>query len=318
MTITRHDWTRAEVLALHDKPLVDLVYEAQTVLREHFDPNVVQRSQLLSIKTGGCAESCGYCSQSSHFDTGLKASKLMAVEAVAAAAAQAKEGGAQRFCMGAAWRELKDRDVDQICAMIEAVKRLGLETCMTLGMLREGQAERLAEAGLDFYNHNLDTGPDYYPAVVDTRTYQDRLDTLGRARAANLKLCSGGILGMGEGPQDRADLLIELAKLTPHPESVPINRLVAIPGTPLAGSAPIEGLDFVRWIATARIMFPLSVVRLSAGREQMSDEVQALCFLAGANSLFIGARLLTTNNPGRPHDDKMFAALGLKEMPAEA
>lgn len=316
MTQPRHDWTRDEVLALHALPLSDLIFRAQETLRAQFDPNEVQRSQLLSIKTGGCAENCGYCSQSAHHDSGLKASKLMDVGAVLDAAAQAKAGGAQRFCMGAAWRDLKDRDVDAVCDMISGVKAMGLETCVTLGMLHEGQAERLAEAGLDYYNHNLDTGPEHYPAIVDTRTYQDRLDTLGRARDAGVKLCCGGILGMGEAPKDRADLMVELAKMAPHPESVPINRLVPIPGTPLANSPPIDGLDFIRWIAVARIMFPHSVVRIAAGREQMSDELQALCLLAGANSLFVGARLLTTPNPGRNHDDALFDALGVKEMGA--
>jgi biotin synthase len=319
MTEPRHDWSRAEVLALQAQPLADLIFQAQTVLRGHFNPNEVQRSQLLSIKTGGCAETCGYCSQSAHFDTGLKATKLMTVPAVVAAASEAKAGGAQRFCMGAAWRDLKDRDVAQICAMIEGVKGLGLETCMTLGMLHDGQAERLAEAGLDFYNHNLDTGPEHYPAVVDSRTYQDRLDTLARARGANLKLCSGGILGIGEQIEDRADLLIELAKLNPHPESVPINRLMPVAGTPLAASPQLAPLEFVRWIAAARIMFPRSVVRLSAGRDYMSDEMQALCFLAGANSLFVGGALLTTPNPGRERDETLIEAIGLKEMaPARA
>ena len=318
MSIIRHDWTRAEVMALHDRPFADLVFEAQCVLREHFAANEVQRSQLLSIKTGGCAETCGYCSQSAHFDTGVLATKLMAVDDVVAAAAEAKAGGAQRFCMGAAWRDLKARDVAKICGMIEGVKGLGLETCMTLGMLADGQAEQLADAGLDFYNHNLDTGPEHYPAVVDSRTYDDRLNTLARARGAGLKLCSGGILGIGEEMKDRADLMIELAKLTPHPESVPINRLMPIAGTPLSDSPQLEPLEFVRWIAVARIMFPKSVVRLSAGRDYMSDEMQALCFLAGANSLFLGSKLLTTPNPGDAHDEKMLSALGLKDMVARA
>jgi biotin synthase len=240
----------------------------------------------------------------------------MDVGAVLTAAAEAKAGGAQRFCMGAAWRDLKDRDVEAVCGMIAGVKAMGLETCVTLGMLHEGQAERLAAAGLDYYNHNLDTGPEHYPAIVDTRTYSDRLDTLSRAREAGVKLCCGGILGMGEAPKDRADLMVELAKMDPHPESVPINRLVPIPGTPLADSAPIDGLDFIRWIAVARIMFPRSVVRIAAGREQMSDELQALCLLAGANSIFVGARLLTTPNPGRTHDEALLDTLGVKEMGA--
>jgi biotin synthase len=314
MEEVRHDWTREEVLALSQSPFADLIHRAQTALRAHFDPNAVQRSQLLSIKTGGCAENCGYCSQSAHHSSGLKASKLMDPASVIAAAAEAKAGGAQRFCMGAAWREMKDRDMGAICEMVEGVKAMGMETCMTLGMLTEPQAERLAEAGLDYYNHNLDTGPEYYPAIVDTRTYQDRLDTLNRCRDAGMKLCCGGIFGMGEEPKDRADLLVELSRLTPHPESVPVNRLVPIPGTPLAKVAQIEGLDFVRWIATARIMFPRSVVRIAAGREEMSDELQALCLLAGANSLFVGERLLTTNNPGRTHDEGLLEALGVNAM----
>lgn len=310
----RHDWTRAEVLALSSRPFADLIFEAQSVLRSGFEPNAVQRSQLLSIKTGGCAENCGYCSQSAHFDTGLKAGKLMAADAVIEAAHAAKDGGAQRFCMGAAWRELKDRDVDAICTMIEGVKAAGLETCMTLGMLTPKQAERLAESGLDYYNHNLDTGPEFYPSVVSTRTYQDRLDTLALCREAGMRLCCGGIFGMGERPEDRADLLVELARMQPHPESVPINRLVPIPGTPLADRAGISGLDFVRWIATARIVFPRSVVRIAAGREDMTEELQALCLLAGANSLFMGDRLLTTDNPGEDRDTRLLESLGVEAM----
>jgi biotin synthase len=307
MNASRHDWTRAEILDLHGRPLADLVVEAQAALRAHHAPHAVQKSRLLNIKTGGCAENCGYCSQSSHFETGLKASKLMDVGEVAAAAARAKRDGAERFCMGAAWRELKDRDVPAIAAMVREVKALGLETCMTLGMLTGEQAQALGEAGLDYYNHNLDTGPEYYPAVVSTRTYQDRLDTLAHVRAAGVKVCCGGILGMGERPEDRADLIVELAKLTPHPESVPINRLVPIPGTPLGEAEAIDGMDFVRWIAVARIVFPQSHVRLAAGRDQMSDELQALCLLAGANSIFIGDKLLTTPLPGSARDQRLFA-----------
>ncbi|HWA23231.1 MAG TPA: biotin synthase BioB [Caulobacterales bacterium] len=310
----RHDWTRDEILAIASRPFADLIFDAQAALRAHFEPNAVQRSQLLSIKTGGCAENCGYCSQSAHFDTGLKAGKLMAADAVIEAAQAAKAGGAQRFCMGAAWRELKDRDVEAICTMIEGVKAAGLETCMTLGMLTAPQAERLAESGLDYYNHNLDTGPDYYSSVVSTRTYQDRLDTLALCREAGMRLCCGGIFGMGERPEDRADLLVELAKMRPHPESVPINRLVPIPGTPLADKAGISGLDFVRWIATARIVFPQSVVRIAAGREDMTEELQALCLLAGANSLFVGDRLLTTDNPGEDRDERLLEALGVAAL----
>jgi biotin synthase len=307
----RHDWTRAEVLALADRPFADLIFEAQQVLRAHHRPGAVQKSRLLNIKTGGCAENCGYCSQSAFVETGLKASKLMAVEDVLAAAAQAKAEGAERFCMGAAWRELKDRDLPAIAAMTRGVKDMGLETCMTLGMLTRVQADALAEAGLDYYNHNLDTGPEYYPAVVSTRTYAERLDTLGHCREAGVKLCCGGILGMGERAEDRADLIVELAKLRPHPESVPINRLVPIVGTPLADAAAIDGLDFARWIAVARIVFPRSTVRLAAGREAMSAELQALCLLAGANSIFIGEKLLTTPNPGQARDERLMESLGL-------
>ncbi len=307
----RHDWTRQEIAALHAQPFADLIFAAQTVLRAHFDPAHVERAQLLSVKTGGCAEDCGYCSQSAHFDTGLKASKLMDLEPVLEAARAAKSQGAQRFCMGAAWRELKDRDVGALCDMVEGVKALGLETCVTAGMLTGPQAGRLAAAGLDFYNHNLDTGPGFYDRVVSTRTYQDRLDTLAVCREAGLKLCCGGILGMGESAADRADLLVALARLDPHPESVPINRLVPVPGVPLAGAPPIASLDFVRWIATARIVFPRSVVRLSAGRDAMSAEMQALCLLAGANSLFVGARLLTAANPERGQDETLLEALGV-------
>lgn len=306
----RFDWTRQDVLDLHARPLSDLIYEAQGALRAHHDPNAVQRAQLLNIKTGGCAENCGYCSQSSAFETGVKASKLMELDAVLHAASAAKAGGAERFCMGAAWRDLRERDMEAVCAMISGVKAMGLETCVTLGMLHEGQAERLAAAGLDYYNHNLDTGPEYYPQVVTTRSYQDRLDTLAKVRGAGVAVCSGGILGMGERAEDRADLLVQLARLSPHPESVPINHLAGIEGTPLGGSAPLDGLDFVRWIAVARIVFPRSVVRIAAGRESMSQELQALCLLAGANSIFVGARLLTTANPGRDRDEALLEAVG--------
>jgi biotin synthase len=309
MIPVRHDWTRAEVLAQHARPLADLILDAQAALRAHHDPAKVQRSRLLNIKTGGCAENCGYCSQSAAFDTGVPASKLMAFDAVLTAAAQAKAEGAQRFCMGAAWRELKDRDLPAIAAMIEGVKGLGLETCMTLGMLSDHQAQALGRAGLDYYNHNLDTGPGYYGAMVSTRTYQDRLDTLARVRDAGVSVCSGGILGMGEAPHDRADLFVELAKLRPHPESVPVNRLVPIPGTPLAAAPPIDDMDFVRWIAVARIMFPTSHVRLAAGRTAMDEAMQALCLLAGANSVFVGDRLLTTDNPGGEPTDRLIAQI---------
>jgi biotin synthase len=312
----RHDWTAAEASALFTMPFADLIHRAQTVHRQHFDANEVQMSTLLSIKTGGCPEDCGYCSQSAHFDTGLKATKLMAVDAVAKAAAEAKAGGASRFCMGAAWREPKDRDIDAICEMVKVVKEQGLETCMTLGMLTKAQAGRLADAGLDFYNHNIDTGPEYYASVVTTRTLQDRLDTLAHVRDAGMAVCCGGIVGMGEARQDRVGMLLTLANLPVHPESVPINALMQINGTPLGDSAPIEGLEFVRTIAAARIMMPKSVVRLSAGRENMSEELQALCFLAGANSIFIGAKLLTTKNPAKEKDDALWDKLGIRPMEA--
>ena len=317
----RHDWTPAEVEALFALPFTELVFQAASVHRRWFDPSQVQRSQLLSVKTGGCAENCGYCSQSAHFDTGLSASKLMAVDQVMAEARAAREGGAQRFCMGAAWRELKDRDLPQLEAMISGVKAMGLETCVTLGMLGAEQAKRLKLAGLDYYNHNLDTGPEYYGEVVTTRTYQDRLDTLEHVRSAGVNVCCGGIVGMGETRADRASLIHQLAILPEHPGSVPINDLMPIPGTPLGDKAiaqgGLDGLEFVRTIAVARIVLPRSVVRLSAGREHMSREHQALCFLAGANSVFVGARLLTTPNPDAGDDERLFADLGLKPMGAK-
>lgn len=306
------DWTRDKVAALYAAPFNDLVFTAQSVHRKVHDPNKVQKSRLLSIKTGGCAEDCGYCNQSAHFDTGLKASKLMDPGAVEAQAREAKAGGATRFCMGAAWRELKPRDEPAIVDMIERVKALGLETCMTLGMLADGQAERLAEAGLDFYNHNLDTSPEYYKQIITTRTWDDRIQTLARVRSAGIQICCGGIIGMGEDRADRIGLLTELARLAPHPESVPINHLVDVKGTPLSGAQPLDGVEFVRAIATARLIMPRSVVRLSAGRETMSSELQALCFLAGAGSIFVGEELLTTPNPELASDDQMFATLGLE------
>lgn len=314
----RHDWTRAEIEALFDLPFPELVFRAASVHRAHFASDEVQLSQLLSVKTGGCAEDCGYCSQSAHFHTGLKASKLMAADAVAAAARHAKAGGAQRFCMGAAWREVKDRDLPQLADMIAAVKAEGLETCATLGMLTAAQAQALRAAGLDYYNHNLDTSPEYYASVVTTRTYQDRLETLAHVRNAGIATCCGGIVGMGESRADRAGLLHALATLPAHPDSLPINALVPIEGTPLGESPPIDGLEFVRTIAVARIVCPKSVVRLSAGREAMSRELQALCFLAGANSIFVGDKLLTTSNPGRDADAQLFADLGLKPMGARS
>jgi len=312
----RHDWTRAEVERLFDLPFPELVFRAATVHRAFFDPNQIQRSQLLSVKTGGCVEDCGYCSQSAHFDTGLKASSLMAAEAVVAQARQAKAAGAQRFCMGAAWRDLKDRDVPKLAAMISGVKALGLETCATLGMLTPSQAQALREAGLDYYNHNLDTAPEDYGRIVSTRTYQERLDTLACVREAGMSVCCGGIIGMGETRAHRAGLLQSLATLPKHPESLPVNALVPIPGTPLGASPPIDGLEFVRTIAVARLVCPRAVVRIAAGREGMSRELQALCFLAGANSIFVGAKLLTTPLPGEDADERLLADLGLRPMTA--
>ena len=310
----RHDWTLDEVEALFDLPFTELVFQAALVHRQWFDPAEVQISRLLSVKTGGCPENCGYCSQSSHFKTGVKATKLMEVEAVIAEAAQAKAGGAQRFCMGAAWRDLKDRDLPRVSAMISGVKALGLETCVTLGMLEPHQARALKDAGLDYYNHNLDTGPDYYATVVTTRTYQDRLDTLTAVRDAGVSTCCGGIVGMGETRRDRAGLLHALATLPAHPDSLPINDLMPVKGAPLGDSTPLDPLEFVRTIAVARIVCPKAVVRLSAGRDHMSREQQALCFLAGANSMFVGGKLLTTKNPELDDDARLFADLGLRPM----
>ncbi|MBI2253530.1 MAG: biotin synthase BioB [Proteobacteria bacterium] len=310
----RHDWSVAEVEALFALPFNDLIFRAQSVHRQRFDANEVQMSTLLSIKTGGCAEDCAYCPQAAQYQTGVEADKLMQVQAVVAAAKAAKEGGASRYCMGAAWRELKDRDVDAICDIVKGVKDLGLETCMTLGMLTEPQAGRLAEAGLDYYNHNIDTSPEYYGEIITTRTMQDRFETLQHVRDAGMKVCCGGIVGLGEGRRDRAGMLVTLANMAEHPESVPINMLVQVKGTPLHGTAQLDPLEFVRTIAVARIMMPASMVRLSAGRETMSDEVQALSFLAGANSIFCGPKLLTTANPTQPKDEALFDKLGLKPM----
>jgi biotin synthase len=314
----RHDWTLAEVRALFRLPFADLLHRAQTVHRRRFDPNRVQVSTLLSIKTGACPEDCAYCPQSVRYDTGLSREALMEVEAVAAAAARAKAAGATRFCMGAAWRSPKDRDLQVVVAMVKAVRAQGLESCATLGMLTPAQARELADAGLDYYNHNLDTSPEFYGRVITTRTYQDRLDTLANVRDAGMKVCAGGILGMGEGEQDRAGLLHALATLPAHPESVPINQLVQVAGTPLHGTAPLDPFEFVRTVAVARILMPASHVRLSAGREQMSDELQALCFLAGANSIFHGEKLLTTGNPDVGHDRALFARLGIEPEAYEA
>ncbi|HEY2751340.1 biotin synthase BioB [Phenylobacterium sp.] len=310
----RHDWTLKQVEALFELPFTELVFRAAEVHRRWFDPAELQLSQLLSIKTGGCPENCGYCSQSQHFKTATTASKLMEPDAVIAQAAEAKAGGAQRFCMGAAWRDVKDRDLPKLVAMIAGVKALGLETCATLGMMSLDQARALKAAGLDFYNHNLDTGPDYYDQVVTTRTYQDRLETLAAVREAGMATCCGGIVGMGETRADRAGLLHQLAILPEHPQSVPINDLMPIPGTPLGGSEPVDGLEFVRMIAVARLVCPKSVVRIAAGREHMSRELQSLCFLAGANSIFVGARLLTTNNPGRSSDEALLSELKMRPM----
>jgi biotin synthase len=312
--LVRNDWTRDEIRALFALPFPELMFEAQRIHRMHFDPAEVQISTLLSIKTGGCPEDCAYCPQSAKYDTGVKAEKLMSVSAVLAEARAAKQGGASRFCMGAAWREPKDRDVENVCAMVEGVKALGLETCATLGMLTPKQAARLKASGLDYYNHNLDTSPEFYGEIITTRTYQDRLDTLGAVREAGINVCCGGIVGMGEGEDDRAGMIATLASLPVHPESVPINMLVQVEGTPLAGERKLDPLEFVRTIAVARIAMPKSVVRLSAGREDMSEETQALCFLAGANSIFYGPKLLTTPNPGRDRDMALLDKLGLRPM----
>jgi len=312
--LVRQDWTQAEVQALFDLPFTDLLFHAQRIHRMHFDPREVQISTLMSIKTGGCPEDCAYCPQSAHFETGVKAEKLASVEAVLAEARAAKASGAGRFCMGAAWRNPRDRDLDQVCAMVEGVKSLGLETCATLGMLTQSQAERLKDAGLDYYNHNLDTSPNYYGAIITTRTYQDRLATLDHVRTAGIHVCCGGIVGMGEGREDRIGMITALASLPTHPESVPINMLVQVEGTPLATGTAFDPLEFVRTIAVARITMPASVVRLSAGREDMSEETQALCFLAGANSIFYGPKLLTTANPDRDRDMRLMDKLGLVPM----
>jgi biotin synthase len=310
----RHDWTRAEVEALFELPFPDLIFHAQRIHRVHFDPHEVQISTLLSIKTGGCPEDCAYCPQSADYRTGVKAEKLMDTAAVIAAARAAKDGGASRFCMGAAWRSPKERDLDQVCAMVEGVRALGLETCATVGMLDRDQAQRLKDAGLDFYNHNLDTSPEFYGEIITTRTYQDRLDTLDHVRAAGINVCCGGIVGMGEARADRIGLIATLATLPAHPESVPINLLVRVEGTPLGDASALDPFEFVRTIAVARITMPASMVRLSAGREDMNEETQALCFIAGANSIFYGPKLLTTPNPERGRDLALLDKLGLQPM----
>ncbi|MCU7930375.1 MAG: biotin synthase BioB [Candidatus Thiodiazotropha sp. (ex Codakia rugifera)] len=311
-TILRHDWGLDEIEALLDLPFNDLIFRAQSIHRAHFDPNQVQMSSLLSIKTGACAEDCGYCSQSAKNATALEAEKLMPLEEVVEAAGAAKEKGASRFCMGAAWRNPTDKNLQRVIEMVEAVHGLGMETCLTLGMLTRSQAEQLHSAGLDYYNHNLDTSPEFYANVITTRTFDDRLETLAHVRDAGISICSGGILGMGESRRDRASMLRELSNLPRHPESVPINMLVRIEGTPLYDAETIDPLEFVRTIAVTRMLMPNSYVRLSAGRTEMSDEMQALCFLAGANSIFYGERLLTTDNPEADRDKSLLDRLGMK------
>jgi len=310
----RHDWTREEIGVLFDLPFPELMFRAQTAHRQHFDPTEVQISTLLSIKTGGCPEDCAYCPQSARYDTGVRAEKLMTLETVLAEASAAKDAGASRFCMGAAWRSPKDRELDAVCEMVEAIKPLGLETCATLGMLTAAQARRLKESGLDYYNHNLDTSPEFYGQIITTRVYQDRLETLDHVRAAGIHVCCGGIVGMGEMRADRVGMIAALACLTVHPESVPINMLVRVAGTPLGDEPALDPLEFVRTVAVARITMPRAVVRLSAGREDMSEETQALCFLAGANSIFYGPKLLTTPNPERDRDRVLMEKLGLSPM----
>ncbi len=305
-------WPVAEVVALFELPFNDLLWKAQQVHRAHWDANEVELATLLSIKTGGCPENCGYCPQSAHHDTGVVAEKMMAVDEVVAAAQAAKDSGATRFCMGAAWRSPKDRDIDAVEDMVKAVKALGLETCATLGMLKEEQAQRLASAGLDYYNHNLDTAPEFYGEIITTRDYQDRLYTLGHVRQAGLKVCCGGIVGMGESRQQRAGLIAQLANLNPYPDSVPINHLVAVEGTPLADQEPLDPLEFVRTIAVARITMPKARVRLSAGRRQLGEGIQALCYLAGANSIFYGDKLLVTGNPEVEEDRALLARMGMQ------
>ncbi|MDX8481867.1 biotin synthase BioB [Mesorhizobium sp. VK24D] len=311
-------WNREAAQAVYDLPFNDLLFRAQTIHRENFDPNRVQLSRLLSIKTGGCPEDCGYCSQSSHHQSGLKASKLMEVQRVIDEARKARDAGATRYCMGAAWRSPKERDMEAVVAMVEGVKALGMETCMTLGMLDLDQAQRLKQAGLDYYNHNIDTSERYYSEIISTRTFADRLDTLANVRDSGIKVCCGGIVGMGEEKADRIDMLVTLANLPEPPDSVPINMLIPIEGTPLGEADPIEPIEFVRTIALARIMMPKSHVRLSAGRTAMSDEMQALCFFAGANSIFVGDTLLTADNPGEDKDSALFRRLGIKPMEREA
>ncbi|MFV9616362.1 MAG: biotin synthase BioB, partial [Gammaproteobacteria bacterium] len=310
-SVLRHDWSKQEISTLFELPFNDLLFQAQCIHRKNFDPNQVQVSTLLSIKTGACPEDCGYCSQSSKNNAELERERLLPLDEVIEKAQLAKDNGASRFCMGAAWRNPTDKNLEKVIDMITAVKDIGMETCVTLGMLTEKQSQRLKDAGLDYYNHNLDTSPEHYGDIITTRTYQDRLDTLEHVRAANINVCSGGILGLGEKRSDRVSLLQQLANLPQHPDSVPINMLVQVEGTPLHGVDELEPLEFIRTIATARIIMPESVVRLSAGRTEMSDETQALCFLAGANSIFYGDKLLTTDNPAESHDQQLFDKLGL-------
>lgn len=310
----RKNWTLAEIRALYELPFSDLMFQAQSIHRQNFPPNTVQISTLLSIKTGTCPENCAYCPQSGHYKTGLQKQSLLPLDTVLAHAKEAKESGATRFCMGAAWKNLSDRDLPHMIQMVKDVKTLGLETCMTLGMLSEPQALALKNAGLDYYNHNLDTSPSYYEKIITTRTYQDRLDTLAHVRAAGINTCCGGILGMGETTEDRLEFLQQLVNLPEHPKSVPINQLIRIPGTPLENAEPIAPLEFVRIIALARILMPAAYVRLSAGREDMSDEQQALCFLAGANSIFYGEKLLTANNPSTLKDQALLKTLGITAL----
>lgn len=317
MKTIRHDWQREEILELFDKPMNDLLFEAQRIHREHFDPNEIQVSSLLSIKTGACPEDCGYCPQSSHHHTEIQRERLLPLEEVVATAQAAKENGATRFCMGAAWRNPTDTNLDRVLPMIEAVKELGMETCVTLGMLSDTQAQRLKASGLDYYNHNLDTSPEFYGSVITTRTYEDRLETLEYVREAGIHVCAGGIIGMGESRRDRAGLLQQLANMPKQPESVPINNLVQVEGTPLHGVEALDPLEFVRTVAVARILMPASWVRLSAGRLEMSDELQALCFFAGANSMFYGDKLLTTANPEANRDQALLDRLGMRFSESE-
>lgn len=308
----RNNWAIEEIEALFDLPFNDLIFQSHTTHREHFDPNNVQISTLLSIKTGACPEDCSYCSQSARNDSGLERERLLPLEEVIVAASEAKANGSTRFCMGAAWRNPTDKSLERVVDMVTAVKELGMETCVTLGMLEKSQATRLKQAGLDYYNHNLDTSPEFYGSVITTRTYQDRLDTLEHVRSAGINVCSGGILGLGETRRDRARLLQELVNLPEHPQSVPINDLVQIQGTPLDGIDKLDSFEFIRTIAVARILMPKSYVRLSAGRTEMNDEMQALCFFAGANSMFYGDRLLTTDNPDESHDQQLFSRLNIE------